>query len=387
MFRRIYDIACRELGIMFHTPLYAFCMVVFPLLVTYFFTSLMEAGQPFEMPVGVVDQDNTATTRALTRRLDAFQNTRIAAHYPTINAARQAVQRNEVYGFILFPRHTTEKLMTNKQPRISFYYSSTCIVAGSMLMRDMKTISLLGSASAGATKLSALGMTGDEITAFLSPIAVDYHLLHNPGINYNYYLSISMPIAIIMLMIFLITVYTIGTELKFSRSRDLMERAGGNIYIALMGKILPQFCIFLTVILIHYIYLFKVLAFPINSSVWVLLFISVLAVLAGEGLGIFMFGLYPSLRFAMSICALWGSLSFTLMGSTFPPEAMHPFIRILTNLFPMRHYFMIYQICVFNGYPLGYALPWLAGLMCFTLLPFLVMPKLKKVMLNYIYIP
>ena len=40
-------------------------MVIFPILVIIFFTSLMNEGQPVEMPVGVVDQDNTTTSRKL----------------------------------------------------------------------------------------------------------------------------------------------------------------------------------------------------------------------------------------------------------------------------------------------------------------------------------
>ena len=38
-------------------------MVVFPLLVMIFFTSLMDDGLPTEMPMGIVDADNTTTTR------------------------------------------------------------------------------------------------------------------------------------------------------------------------------------------------------------------------------------------------------------------------------------------------------------------------------------
>ena len=45
-------------------------MVIFPIFVTFFFTSLMNEGQPQDMPVGVVDLDNSVTTRKLTRMLD-----------------------------------------------------------------------------------------------------------------------------------------------------------------------------------------------------------------------------------------------------------------------------------------------------------------------------
>ena len=47
-------------------------MVVFPLLSLLFFTSLLDEGVPQEMPVGVVDLDNTSTSRALIRRLDGM---------------------------------------------------------------------------------------------------------------------------------------------------------------------------------------------------------------------------------------------------------------------------------------------------------------------------
>ena len=72
-------------------------MVVFPLLVTIFFTSLMDEGQPKELPVGIVDLDNTATTRKLTRTLDAFSGTRVQGHYKEIKAARRAMQQNQKY--------------------------------------------------------------------------------------------------------------------------------------------------------------------------------------------------------------------------------------------------------------------------------------------------
>ena len=64
----------REVRILLKNPVYGFCMVVFPVLVVLFFTSMMNDGQPLDMPVAVVDQDNTSTTRALVQKLDAFQN-------------------------------------------------------------------------------------------------------------------------------------------------------------------------------------------------------------------------------------------------------------------------------------------------------------------------
>ena len=220
MVKRILQIALRECGILIKNPMYGFCMIIFPLLVIFFFTSLLNEGQPVEMPVGVVDQDNTPTSRRLIRNLDAFQNTQVVAHYPNMNDARQAMQRNEIYAFLLIPNGTTEGMVSVRQPKISFYYSSVTLVAGSTLFKDLKTITTLGSAGVSAAKLSAMGKTDGEIRTFLQPIALDLHMVNNPWANYNVYLSTTMIPGVLMLFIFLISAYSIGTELKFKESKS-----------------------------------------------------------------------------------------------------------------------------------------------------------------------
>ena len=133
------DTVRRECGILLKNPMYMFCMVVFPIFATIFFTSLMQEGQPTDMPVGIVDLDRTSTTRTLTRKLDAFQNTKVAHYYRSVSEARLAMQRNEIYAFLYIPEGTTSELLAMRQPKISFYYSSTSLTAGALLFKDLKT--------------------------------------------------------------------------------------------------------------------------------------------------------------------------------------------------------------------------------------------------------
>ena len=57
--RVIYEIMMRELKILRQNHIYRFCMVLFPVLVIFFFTSIMDDGLPADMPVGVVDLDKS----------------------------------------------------------------------------------------------------------------------------------------------------------------------------------------------------------------------------------------------------------------------------------------------------------------------------------------
>lgn len=377
----------RELGIMRKNPIYLFCTIIFPIVVIVFFTSLMNEGQPVEMPVGVVDQDNTATTRAMIRKLDAFQTTHVVAHYPNANEARRAIQRNKIYAFLYLPKGTTAGMMNGTQPKISFYHSNVTLVAGSLLYRDLKTISSLGSAAIGSTKLSALGKTEREIRTFLQPTTVDLHMIGNPWANYNIYLSTSMLPGILMIFIFLLTPYAIGTELKFHRSRQWMKMADNNIYIALVGKLLPMFLIFLMMFYCYEFYIFHSLGFPHPGGIAPILLLGFLAVASCMGFGIFAFGLMPSLRMSMSVCSLWSVLSFSLSGATYPLFSMDNPIQSIAQMFPLRHYYMLYQICIFNGFPLSDAIINIGVLLLFALLPVLTVWNIKRAMLVYVYIP
>ena len=377
----------RELLILRQNHIYRFCMVAFPVLVIFFFTSLMDDGLPTEMPIGIVDLDNTSTTRSLGRRLDGFQMSRVVAHYPTMSDARRAIQRNEIYGFLYIPKGTTEKLLSQRQPKISYYYSYTTLAAGALLMKDMKTISTLGSAAVGQATMRARGLTDRQVQTALQPIKIDLHQIANPWTSYNAYLSTMLIPGMIMLFIFLISAYSLGTELKFATSKDWLAKADNNIGIALLGKFLPQTLIWLAIVFGYQYYVFYVLQFPHLGSPWMLVLLGLMHVLAAQGFGIFAFGLMPSLRMSMSVCSLWAVLSFSMAGGAFPVMGMDGPLQSLSWLFPLRHYYMMYQICVFNGYPLIEAWFHFAALAAFMLLPWLVVKKIKNAMLTYVYIP
>ena len=383
----IWLVAKRECKILTVNRIYFFSMVVFPLLAMVFFTSLMDEGLPEDMPVGIVDLDNTTTSRSIIRRLDAFQSSKVVAHYPSVAEARRAIQENEIYAFLYIPKGTTDDLLASRQPKISYYYNMASVMSGSLLMRDLKTISTLGSAGVGQATMRAKGYTQEQIMTFLQPIRINLHQVANPWTNYNSYLSTVLVPGVMMLFMFMISAYSLGMELKFGRGKEWLKMADNRIVVAILGKFLPQAVVFLSLIFFYEFYMYGIMQFPHQGDLWDIILLSLLEVFGSIGFGIFAFGLMPSLRMSMSICSLWAVLSFSLAGFTFPVMGMDAPIQSVTWLFPLRHYYMLYQITVFNGFPLIDAWFHFVALVGFTLLPWFVVMKIKNAMLHYVYIP
>ena len=235
--------------------------------------------------------------------------------------------------------------------------------------------------------MRAKGYTPEQIQTFLQPIRIDLHQIGNPWTNYNAYLTTVFVPGVMMLFMFLVSAYSLGMELKFGRGKELLAKADNNIVVAILGKFLPQILTFLVLIFFYEFYIYHVLHFPHVGGWWMIILLALLQVFASVGFGIFAFGLMPSLRMSMSVCSLWAVLSFSLAGSAFPVMGMDAPIQALTWLFPLRHYYMLYQITVFNGYPLIDAWSHLVALVGFTLLPWFVVHKNKNAMLTYVYIP
>jgi len=384
---QIRDIALRELHILMKNRIYGFCMVVFPLVVVFFFTTFLDDGVPLDLPIGVVDHDNSSTSRALTRRLDAMQNSRVVAHFTSVAEARNAIQEGHIYAFFYIPRGTSEKLLAGRQPKVSYYYTMTCLTAGSMTMKDMKTIATLGSAAVGMGTMQAKGFTPQQIQTVLQPIRIDSHQIVNPEGNYNVYLTTVLVPGIMMLFMALLSAYSLGMELKFGTGREWVAKADGNIVVALVGKFIVHALVFLLVVFLFQYYIYGVLHFPRLGGAWSIVRLCVLQVFASLGFGIFTFGLMPSLRMSMSVCSLWSVLCLSMCGSAFPVMGMDAPLQALSWLFPLRHYFMLYEVTVFNGFSVIDAWFHLVGLIAFTLLPWFVLRKVKNAMLTYVYVP
>ena len=384
---RIERLTLRELKRMTARPLYLFCMVIAPLFCYLFFTTLMGSGLPTGLPVGVVDMDNTSTTRTIVRNLDAFQQTAITAHYKDVTEARQAMQRGDIYAFYYIPEGTTEKAISGRQPRVSFYTNGSYLIAGSLLYKDLLTMTELANASVGQQTLLAKGATERQALAFLQPILIDTHPLHNPWLNYSVYLCNTLLPGVLMLLIFMVTVYSIGSEVKEGTAHEWMRLGHNNLNLALAGKLFPQGIggvifdcdgVIIDSRATNGIYYNRILEHfglpPMTPEKERYSFMATA-------------GLLPTLRFALSAASLWGVISFSISGFSFPVMAMHPTLQALSNLFPLRHYFLIYVDQALNGYPMSYAWVSYLALLVFVLLPLFILKRLHNAILYYRYIP
>lgn len=387
-FQRLRTIFLRELTAYSRRPLFLFCMVLAPLFCVIFFVTLMDDGLPVKLPAGIVDEDNTNISRTIVRTIDALEETEFTRAYPNFTEARKAMQRGEIFAFFYIPEGTTEKAIANRQPKISFYTNEAYLVPGSLLMKDMRTASELSGLALTRETLYAKGLTEQGAMSVIQPITIESHPIGNPTLDYGVYLNNILVPGIFILLVMLSAAYTIGMEWKSGTQKKLYAMSGYSSSIALLGKLLPQTILFTLMFMFCDVYFYKVKGYPCNSGIGSMMLLGFVTVLASQAFAVFLFGLFiGQMRLAMCLCSLWGILSFSLAGFTYPVMAMSPFLRGLSWLFPLRHYYLIYVNQALDGYPLAYVWTSVAALLCFIILPFTVLPRYRSAFLKYKYQP
>lgn len=379
------SVLIREWRRMTSRRLYFGVCIVLPLFTLFFMATIFGNGQMENIPIGIVDQDNTATSRAIARNISAVPTFKVTEHYVNEAAAREAVQRKEIYGYLSIPPGFEQDAIAGKNATLSYYYHYALLSVGGELMAAFETSLAPVALSPIVMEAVSLGVGQQQITTFLLPVQANNHPIYNPSLDYSVYLSQPFFFVLFQVLILLTTVYAAGTEIKFHTATDWLAAAQGDMTIAVLGKFLPYTIIYILIGWLANYVMFGILHIPFQGS-WLLMnMITALFVIATQALGLFLFSLFPAVSLVISVVSMVGSLGATLSGVTFPVSNMYPLVRDVSYLFPVRHFTEMVQTILYEGG--GFVHLWQSAvvLCIFPLLALSLLPHLKRAIESHKY--
>lgn len=384
----LYNVLFRECHRITSRRLYFGVCILLPLFCLFFMATIFGNGQMENIPIGIVDQDNTAASRTIARRIAATPTFRVTEHFTDEASARQALQRKEIYGYLSIPPQFEQKTVSGTGATLTYYYHYALLSVGSELMAAFETTLAPVALSPIVVQAEALGVGQEQIQTFLLPVEANTHPLYNPDMDYSIYLSQPFFFVLFQILILLVTVYAIGSEFKFGTTQEWMGAAtpagkdpanlrNADMLTAVAGKLLPYTVMFSVIgILANYV-LFGLMNIPFQGSLWLMNIVTVLFIMATQALAVLIFSIFPKIAYIISVVSMVGSLGATLSGVTFPVTAMYAPVHAASYLFPVRHFTEATQAMIY--FDAGFAYFWqsVAVLLVFLLLAILILPLLK----------
>lgn len=371
------DIIKRELGLWRQRPVYVLAPLAAMLFCGLFFLTFFGHGSVRELPIAVVDNDNSSLTRNFIRQLDATELGKVV-RFDDYAGAREAMQDGKVTAICVLPENMYSDVLAGRKPVASFYLNTMYYVGGMMSYKNLLTMFNLSIGAVQRETMRAMGMSEDAIMASIQPILMDIHQIGNPTTDYNAYLSNILLPGLLELLTIIVVAYALGTEIKYGTSRQLLGMSSGSMVRILTAKLLPYTIMFSALGCALVIVLYGPMNFPLAGSVWAMMLNIVLMVLASEAFAVCIVALLPVCRLAVCICAFLGILAFSLSGFTVPLEQMPGFFRGMAEIFPLRPYYNFYiQETIFAS---GFGGWWkeVIHYLIFLLAPLPLLPRLKN---------
>ena len=369
----------REMHRLTHQPMYFVLMIVLPVVSFAFFALLFNQGAIRNIPIAVLDEDNTTLSRKVAQMIDDTPTALVARDIQSMAEGERLIREGKIMAVVQIPAFFEKNILSNSQTHLESYVSGTNITVNGLLSKDIQTAVTTFTGGIQLQVLMKQGLTQRQAMAQLMPVRFDRHVLFNPHINYGYYLSPSFMPMMLMIFVVMVTVFSIGTELKHSTSREWMAAGHDSVGAALLGKVLPITAVMFLISLVMLLINFKIVGTPLNGSLTVILVGTLLFILSYQSISVLIVSLLANLRLSLSIGGGYSVLAFTFSGLTFPIMAMWEPMQWVSKIFPFTFYTDIFVDQMLRGTPWVYSLPDLGYMMLFVVLPLLCLPRLKRV--------
>lgn len=200
-----------------------------------------------EVPVAVVDNSHSQTSREFVRHVDASPDVRVAAWSNNLEEASRLVARQEVYGIILLPEDFDRQLGRMQQTHVSVYCNMGLMLTYKAIFQTCSAV------AADMNSHIQIALSGnpttreDQLTTHPMQVS-DVPIFNNTG-GYGNFILPGVLVLIIQQVMLLGIGIAYGTSYekrRFSRLTPMYERRFGLARI-MIGRTMGFFVLFLLI--------------------------------------------------------------------------------------------------------------------------------------------
>lgn len=298
---------------------------IFPLLLYALLTGLFSQSTLLELPVAVVDNDNSQLSRKLIREFDASSHANVIHYKNGLPEALQALEQANVYSILYIPVDFEKSLFARKQATPVLYYNALFYGSGYFSTQDYPTLitELNNTYRSSIAKAYGIGEPN------LSKVSIVYNNLFNATSSYAYYQQFAATIHILQLFIVTCMIYVLSHRKELLYARPFL--------LALIGKLAPYTLVYITTLMAALASLIFFSSARIIGNPLDMLIVSIFYVIAAQSVGVLLFTFTKSALTAYSLIGLIVASAINFSGLTVPALAMPLPAQIIAELQPLTH--------------------------------------------------
>jgi len=335
-------------------------------------------GVPEDIPVALVDNDNSSLSRTINSYIDATSIAKVV-ELDNLSDAQKLMEEGKAEAIIFLQENLERDVVRGDSPQLPVFINNTNIVKGGMLKKGIYQTLATINAGVKISVRTKKSFQADKIMSSVRPIPLDVHLLHNPYTSYMYFVGIALLAVMLIAFTMLTNIYALGKEIRTGSCVELLRVTKGKVLPVILGKLLPYTLIFILQAFILNLLMFEFLSVPLNGSFGLIIISEIALVIAYQAMAVLLISITYNMRLSLSLGAAYTMMALSFSGLTFPAMGMPSVAKVFSLFFPYTYWLEMFISQSLKSVETYIALYNLFPMLLFVGLAILFAPRIKHI--------
>lgn len=326
-------------------------LVVFfgaPIVYGLLFIQMYKKGKITDMPVVVIDEDQTTLSAKIIDALNDNENLKVVKVQFDEGGINKKMASKEYVSVVNIPAGFESAILQKRYPEIMTDINTSNLVTANFATRAIQTVMATVSAGIEIEALKKSGMDANTAAQRFEPFKVNYNRFYNPSGNYLDLMIPGIIGTIMQQVIFLALGLVFARDFEDGYFQKLVRVSTSATYHIWLKSVPFILLIAVMWLIVGSFYPLFNIDIPVFS--WPMALLVTVFSLACMCVGMLFSLLIPNQLRATELLMVLATPSFLLSGFTWPLEAMPGWIRILGNTLPLTQFLQGFRkLAVYGG--------------------------------------
>lgn len=324
----------REFYLVFHDAGVMLFFLALPTVYPVVYTIIYNPEIVTDVPVVVVDDSRTASSRNLARMVDATQAMEVYDYAPDMAAAREIMNSHNCFGILHIPYDYDKKLGRGEQTVVNFYSEMSLLLRYRSFVAALTDIQLELGTHIQAQKISETGM--ESLSSVAAPVQSESIMLGDPTQGFASFIIPGILILILQQSLILGVTMLAGGAKERRRANGGIDpmSVDAPLSVQMFGKLMCYLCIYTPMVLyiLHIVPL--MFSLPQVGSLGQCCLLILPMLIASTFLGYCLSWFVKERESSLLVIVFTSVVFLFLSGLTWPRYAMNGFWRLVGDAVP-----------------------------------------------------
>ena len=324
-----YRVIFKDAGVI---TLFIVAILVYPLIYSFAYNNEIARN----IPIAIVDQDNSDLSRKLITMIDAADEVKIDVITPNFRYAKELFNKSDVKGIIHIPKDFDNNILGFKPATVSVYADASYMIIYKQIVTAATYSVGTMSAQIEVIRKTAKGEQLEESMIDRDPLPIETYSLYNPHGGYATYVMPAVFIMILQQTLFLGIGLLGGTfkEKGFGGKLAAVGAKKGGASAVVIGKSLAYFSIYILNAAYVIVIVSRMFSLPMRGSFFEVFIFITPFLFAAIFMGLSISAFFKKREHALMVL-LFSSIPIVfLSGFSWPTSAMPEWILLFAKSFP-----------------------------------------------------